>query len=185
MSSVWRWRWLVLATSGLAGIASAANFEVSGVQLGMTQAQVEAARGDKIQCAARTPSDTDPSQATCVSTEFAKKKGLSDTFAGQKTVIRYHILDGHVARISFLGMPSLAFDHIVKAMESTYGKAEVASWITRVAIKSELVNKRATWRNDAGDAIVFDKFTAGNLDRSYLNFYGESWPQALRPKPVE
>ena len=184
MSSVWRWRWLVLAGSALAGTASAANFEVSGVQLGMTQPQVEAARGDKIECAARAPSDTDPSQMTCVSAEFAKSKALSDTFAGQKTVIRYHLLDGHVARISFLGLPSLAFDQIVKTMETTYGKAEVESKVVRF-MKSELVNKRAAWRNDAGDAIVFDKFSPGNLDRSYLNFYANSWPQNLRPKPIE
>jgi len=184
MRTLGSWRWTVLGALGLASIASAANFEVDGVQLGMSQAQVEAAQSGKLKCSPRAPSDADPSQVTCVSAAFADKKTLSDTFAGQKTVIRYHILDGHVARISFLGMPSLAFDHIVKTMEATYGKPEVASWTTRL-MKSELVNKRATWSNEAGDAIVFDKFVAGNVDRSFLNFYSKSWPDNLRPKPVD
>jgi hypothetical protein len=176
----------LLAGFAVAGIASAAGYEVNGVQLGMTQAEVQAVFGDKIQCTARSPSGTDPSQVTCVSAAFAQKKALSDTFAGMKTVIRYHVLDGHVARISFLGLPSMAFDHIVTTMEKTYGKANVAKKDVRVGIKSsEMVNKRATWHNDAGDEIVFDKYTAGNLDRGYLNFYSAAYPQSLRPAPVE
>jgi len=185
MSTVQRLRWALLAGISIAGVASAASYEVNGVRLGMTQADVQAAFGDKIECTSRSPSDTDPSQVTCVSTAFAQKKVLSDTFVGLKTVIWYHVLDGHVAWISFLGLPSMAFDDVVKRMEKTYGKADVASQDVRIGIKSELVNKRATWRNDAGDAIVFDKYTAGNLDRSYLNFYSSSWPQSLRPAPVD
>ena len=186
MSTAQRWRWVLLAGFGVAGIANAASYEVNGVHLGMTQAEVQAVFGDKITCTARSPSDTDPSQVTCVSTAFAQKKVLSDTFVGLKTVIWYHVLDGHVAWISFLGLPSMAFDDVVKRMEKTYGKADVASKDINIGIKSsEMVNKRATWRNDAGDAIVFDKYTAGNLDRSYLNFYSASWPQILRPAPVD
>jgi len=186
MCTVQRLRWVLLAGFAVAGIASAAGYEVNGVQLGMTQAEVQAVFGDKIQCTARSPSGTDPSQVTCVSAAFAQKKALSDTFAGMKTVIRYHVLDGHVARISFLGLPSMAFDHIVTTMEKTYGKANVAKKDVRVGIKSsEMVNKRATWHNDAGDEIVFDKYTAGNLDRGYLNFYSAAYPQSLRPAPVE
>ena len=186
MGTVQRLRWILLAGFGITGIASAASFEVNGVHLGMTQAEVQAVFGDKITCTARSPSDTDPSQATCVSTAFAQKKVLSDTFVGLKTVIWYHVLDGHVAWISFLGLPSMAFDDVVKRMEKTYGKADVASQDINIGIKSsEMVNKRATWHNDAGDAIVFDKYTAGNLDRSYLNFYGPSFPQNLRPAPVD
>ena len=182
MSSILRWTLLVLAGSALTSVASAATFVVNGVQLGMTQAQVESVLGDKITCTARAPSPTDPSQMTCVSTEFANKKALSDTFAGQKTVIRYHILDGHVARISFLGLPSLAFDHVVKTMEGTYGKAKIESKEVRF-MKSDLIDKHATWRNDAGDEIVFDKYSPGNLDRSFLNFYAVAYPQAMRANP--
>ena len=179
-------RWILMTGIGLAGIANAANFAVNGVHLGMTQTEVQAVFGDKIQCTERSPNDTDPSQMTCVSTAFAQKKVLSDTFVGLKTVIWYHVLDGHVAWISFLGLPSMAFDDVVKRMEKTYGKADVASKDINIGIKSsEMVNKRATWHNDAGDAIVFDKYTAGNLDRSYLNFYSASWPQNLRPAPVD
>jgi len=186
MSTLLRSRYILLAGIGLAGIANAANFDVGGVHLGMTQAEVQGVFGDKIQCSERSPSDKDPSQATCVSTTFARNKTLSDTFAGQKTVIRYHVLDGRVARISFLGLPSMAFDHIVKTMETTYGKATVASRDVHVGIKSsEMVNKRATWHNDAGDQIVFDKYTAGNLDRAYLNFYSTAYPRNLRPAPVD
>jgi len=186
MSTAQRWRWVLLAAFGVAGLASAASYEVNGVHLGMTQAEVQAVFGDKIQCAAQSPSDTDPSQVTCVSTAFSQRKILSDTFVGLRTVIWYHVLDGHVAWISFLGLPSMAFDDVVKRMEKTYGKANVASRDINIGIKSsEMVNKRATWHNDAGDAIVFDKYTAGNLDRSYLNFYGKSWPQSLRPAPVD
>jgi hypothetical protein len=186
MSNVQRWRWVLLAGFCIAGIASAASYEVNGVHLGMTQPEVQALFGDKITCSARSPSDTDPSQVTCVSTAFAQKKVLSDTFVGLKTVIWYHVLDGHVAWISFLGLPSMAFDDVVKRMEKTYGKANVASKDINVGIKSsEMVNKLATWRNDAGDAIVFDKYTAGNLDRSYLNFYSDSWPHNLRLAPVD
>ena len=80
----------------------------------------------------------------------------------------------------------MAFDDVVKRMEKTYGKATVASKDINIGIKSsEMVNKRATWKNDAGDAIVFDKYTPGNLDRSYLNFYRTSWPQSLRPAAVD
>jgi len=186
MSTAQRSRWVLLAGFGVAGIASAASYEVNGVRLGMTQAEVQAVFGDKIACSARSPSDIDPSQVTCVSTAFAQKKVLSDTFVGLKTVIWYHVLDGHVAWISFLGLPSMAFDDVVKRMEKTYGKADVASKDINIGIKSsEMVNKRATWHNDAGDQIVFDKYTPGNLDRSYLNFYGKSWPQALRPAAVD
>jgi len=186
MSTLLRLRWFLLAGIGLAGIASATGYDVNGVHLGMTQAEVQAVFGDKVQCTARTPSDSDPSQATCVSKAFVQEKTLSDTFAGQKTVIWYHVLDGHVARISFLGLPSMAFDHIVATMEKTYGKADVAKKDVRVGIKSsEMVNKRAKWHNDAGDEIVFDKYTAGNLDRGYLNFYSAAYPQSLRPAPVE
>jgi len=186
MSTLLRSQYVLLAGIGLAGIASAAGFDVNGVYLGMTQAEVQAVFADKIQCTERSPSDTDPSQATCVSTAFARNKTLSDTFAGQKTVIRYHVLDGSVARISFLGLPSMAFDHIVKTMEKTYGKANVVSRDVHVGIKSsEMVNKRATWHNDAGDEIVFDKYTAGNLDRGYLNFYSAAYPQSARPAPVQ
>jgi len=181
-----RVRWILLAWFGVAGVAGATGYEVNGVQLGMTQAEVQAVFGDKIQCSARAPSDTDPSQVTCVSTAFAQKKVLSDTFVGLKTVIWYHVLDGHVAWISFLGLPSMAFDDVVKRMEKTYGKADVASKDINIGIKSsDMVNKRATWHNEAGDAIVFDKYTAGNLDRSYLNFYSKSWPQSLRPAAVD
>jgi hypothetical protein len=186
MGTVQRLRWILLAGLGVSGVASATGYEVNGVHLGMTQAEVQAVFGDKIQCTARSPSDSDPSQVTCASTAFVQKKTLSDTFAGQKTVIRYHVLDGHVARISFLGLPSMAFDHIVTTMEKTYGKADVAKKDVRVGIKSsEMVNKRAKWHNDAGDEIVFDKYTAGNLDRGFLNFYAASYPQSLRPAPVE
>jgi hypothetical protein len=149
------------------------------------QDELQAKVGDKVECAARAPNDTDPSQATCVSKAFSKDKKLSDTFAGQKTVLRYHILDGRVARISFLGFPSMAFDHIVRTMEATYGKADVVSRDVQVAIKSELVNKHATWRNDAGEAIVFDKYSAGNLHRAYLNFYSGSYPKSMRPAAVD
>jgi hypothetical protein len=186
MSTLLRLRWALLAGIGLAGTASAAGYEVNGVHLGMTQAEVQSVLGARIQCTERSPSEKDPSQMTCVSTEFVQKKTLSDTFAGQKTVIWYHVLDGHVARISFLGLPSMAFDHIVTTMEKTYGKANVAKKDVRVGIKSsEMVNKRATWHDDAGDEIVFDKYTAGNLDRGYLNFYSAAYPQSLRPAPVE
>ena len=186
MGTAQRFPWILLAWFGGAGIAGAASYEVNGVHLGMTQAEVQAVFGDKIQCSERTPSDTDPAQVTCVSAAFAQKKILSDTFVGLKTVIRYHVLDGHVAWISFLGLPSMAFDDVVKRMEKTYGKADVASKDINIGIKSsEMVNKRATWHNDAGDAIVFDKYTPGNLDRSYLNFYGKDWPQSLRPAPFD
>ncbi len=186
MSILLRLRLTLVAAIGLAGIANAAGYDVNGVHLGMTQAEVQALFGDRIQCASRSPSETDPSQMTCVSTAFVQKKTLSDTFAGQKTVVRYHVLDGHVARISFLGLPSMAFDHIVTTMEKAYGKANVAKKDVRVGIKSsELVNKRATWHNDAGDEIVFDKYTAGNLDRGFLNFYSAAYPQSVRPAPVE
>ena len=186
MSRLQALRWSLLAAFAATGIARASNFEVNRVHLGMTQADVQALFGDKIRCTARPPTDTDPSQVTCVSTAFAEKKVLSDTFVGLKTVIWYHILDDHVARISFLGLPSMAFDDVVKRMEKVYGKADVASKDINIGIKSsEMVNKRATWRNDAGDAIVFDKYTAGNLDRSYLNFYSQSYPQSSRPAPVD
>jgi hypothetical protein len=185
MSTVQRLRWVLLAGVAVAGIASAAGYEVNGVHLGMTQAEVQSVFGDKIQCTARSPSDADPSQVTCVSAAFAQKNPVRQ-FVGQKTVIWYHVLDGHVARISFLGLPSMAFDHIVTTMEKTYGKANVAKKDVRVGIKSsEMVNKRAKWHNDAGDEIVFDKYTAGNLDRGFLNFYSAAYPQSLRPDPVE
>jgi len=176
---------ILLLGLAISAFANAAEYSVNGVQLGMSQEQVQALFGDKIACSPRTPSDTDPSQATCVNAAFAKDKSRSDTFAGQKTVIWYHILDGKVARISFLGFPSMAFDHIVSAMEPTYGKPKVVSRVMRAGPKSELVNKRATWGAEGDDAIVFDKYSAGNLDRSYLNFYAVSFPQAVRPKPVE
>ena len=186
MGTAQRLRWILLAWLGFAGVAGAASYEVNGVHLGMTQVEVQAVFGDKIQCTARTPTDIDASQVICVSSAFAQKKVLSDTFVGLKTVIWYHVLDDHVAWISFLGLPSMAFDDVVKRMEKTYGKADVASRDINVGIKSsEMVNKRATWRNDADEAIVFDKYTAGNLDRSYLNFYSSSWPRSLRPAPVD
>jgi hypothetical protein len=186
MGTAQRLLWILLAWFGAVGIASAASYEVNGVHLGMTQAEVQAVFGDKITCTTQSPSDTDPSQVTCVSTAFAQKKVLSDTFVGLKTVIWYHVLDGHVAWISFLGLPSMAFDDVVQRMAKTYGKADVASKDINIGIKSsDMVNNRATWHNDAGDAIVFDKYTAGNLDRSYLNFYSNSWPQRLRPAPVD
>jgi hypothetical protein len=172
---------LFLAAFAAAGSARAANFEVNGVHLGMTREEVQAALGNNIECTDRAPSDIDPSQATCISAAFLKDKTLSDTFAGQKTVIKYHILDGRVARISFLGFPSMAFDHIVKAMETTYGKANVVSEDARVTVRAELVNKRATWGSEGGDMIVFQKYSPGNLDRAYLNFYADSYPKAVRP----
>jgi hypothetical protein len=180
-----RLKWILLAGLGITGISNAASYAVNGIQLGMTQEQVQAVFGDKIECTARIPSDTDPCQATCVSAAFAKDKVLSDTFVGLKTVIWYNILDGHVARISFLGFPSMAFDDIVRKMEPAYGKADVVTQDVRVGIKSELVNKRASWGNEAGEAIVFDKYSAGNLDRSYLNFYSASYPKNLRPAAVD
>jgi hypothetical protein len=161
----------------------AAGFEVHGVHLGMTQEELQAKLGDKIQCSARTPSETDPSQATCVNPAFTQKKVLSDTFAGQKTVIWYHILDGRVARISFLGFPSMAFDSIVHKMEPDYGKANVVSKDVRVMIKGELVNKRATWGSEGGDTIAFAKYSPGNLNRSYLNFYADAYRKALKTEP--
>jgi hypothetical protein len=171
---------LALLLGGGAAVTEAATFQVEGVHLGMTQEELQAQLGSKIHCSARTPSQTDPAQASCVNPAFTQNKKLSDTFAGQKTVIRYHILDGRVARISFLGFPSMAFDAIVQTMEATYGKANVASKTVRIAIKSELVDKRATWGADGGDVIVFDKYTPGNLNRAYLNFYANSYP---KPKP--
>ena len=175
----------MLAAFGVAGSAHGASYDVNGVRLGMTQEQVQATLGDKTECTTRTPSDQDPSQVTCVSPVFAKKKAFSDTFVGLKTVIRYHILDEHVARISFLGFPSMAFDDIVRKMEATYGKANVVDQDVRGGIKSELVNKRATWGSEGGDMIVFDKYSAGNLDRSHLNFYSNSYPGAMRPAAVD
>ena len=80
MSTVQRLRWVLLAGLAVAGNASAANYAVNGVHLGMTQAEVQAVFGDKIQCSARSPTDIDPSQVTCVSAAFAQKKVLSDTF---------------------------------------------------------------------------------------------------------
>lgn len=181
MSTAQRVRWILLTGFAAAGIASAASYDVNGVRLGMTQEEVQAQLGDKIECTARTPSDADPSQVSCVSKTFSKDKVLSDTFAGQKTVIWYNLLDGHVARITFLGFPSMAFDEIVRRMEPTYGKAKVVSEDARVAVKSELVNKRATWGSEGGDMIIFQKYSPGNLDRSYLNFYGAAFPKAMRP----
>jgi hypothetical protein len=184
MSAAQRLTWILFL--GLAaGMAHAAAYDVNGVRLGMTQEEVQALFGDKIECAARPPSDTDPSQASCVSAKFSKDKVLVDTFAGQKTVIRYQILDGRVARITFLGFPSMAFDNMVHAMEATYGKAKVVNQDIRVGIKSELVNKRAIWGSEGGDMIVFDKYSAGNLERSYLNFYSNAYPKALRPAAVD
>src|SRR5512135_3656527 len=110
MSTAQRVRWILLAGVAAAGIASAAGYEVNGVRLGMTQAEVQGLFGDKIDCKARTPTDGDPSQVSCVAAAFSRDKVLTDTFAGQKTVIWYNLLDGHVARITFLGFPSLAFD---------------------------------------------------------------------------
>ena len=181
MNAIQRWGWFLLLAIGAAGIADAAGFVVKDVRLGMTQEDVRAQFGDKIQCSPRAASETDPSQVTCVSAAFAKYKTLSDTFAGHKTVIRYHLLDGHVARISFLGFPSLAFDSIVRSMQPMYGDATVASQTVQVSMKAKLVNKRATWRNDAGEVIIFDKYSPGNLNRSFLNFYGDSYPKNMRP----
>jgi hypothetical protein len=175
MSAFTHLTWIAALAIGASGIARAASFDVDGAQLGMTQEALQAKFGDKVVCTARTPSDTDPSQATCVNAAFSKKKTLTDTFAGQKTVIFYHILDGHLARISFLGFPSLAFDSVLQAMEGKYGKAKVAVEEIRAMIKGKLVDKHATWRNDAGDVIVFDKFSPGNINYSYLNFYADSY----------
>jgi hypothetical protein len=47
--------WVLLAGFGVAGIASAASYEVNGVHLGMTQAEVQAVFGDKIACTAHRP----------------------------------------------------------------------------------------------------------------------------------
>jgi len=175
--------WIALLGFGAASVAHAAAFAANGVSLGMTQADVQAKFGDKITCTSRAVTDTDPAQATCVSSVFAQKKQLSDTFAGQKTVIRYHILDGRVARISFLGFPSLAFDAIVRTMESSYGKASVVNKEIGVVVKGKLVDSTATWHNGSGDSIVFDKYSPGNIDRSYLNFYSDAWWKARKADP--
>ena len=175
--------WILLLGLVASASAEAAGYEVNGVRLGMTQEQVQALFGDKIECAARKPTDTDPSQVSCVSTAFAKNKVLTDTFAGQKTVIWYNLLDGQVARITFLGFPSLAFDDMVRSMESKYGKANVVSDDVRVSVRAELVSKHATWTGEGGELIYFQKYSPGNLDRSYLNFYGASFPKAMRPEP--
>jgi hypothetical protein len=167
--------WIAALAMGASGIAVAAGFDVDGAELGMTQEALQAKFGDKVVCTARTPSDTDPSQATCVSAMYSKKKTLSDTFAGQKTVIWYHILDGHLARISFLGFPSLAFDSVLQTMEPKYGKAKVAVEEIRAMIKGKLVDKRATWRNEAGDVIIFQKYSPGNINYAYLNFYTDAY----------
>ena len=181
MSATQRLAGILFLGLAAAGVAHGASYDVNGVRMGMTQDEVQALFGDKVECAARTPSDSDPSQVSCVSRTFLKDKALSDTFAGQKTVIWYNLLDGHVARITFLGFPSMAFDGIVRAMEPKYGKAKVVSEDARVAIKSELVNKRATWGSEGGDMIIFQKYSPGNLGRSYLNFYGAAFPKAIRP----
>lgn len=183
MSTAQRVRWILLTGFAAAGIASAASYEVNGVRLGMTQEEVQGLFGDKIECKPRTPTDSDPSQVSCVATAFSKDKVLSDTFAGQKTVIWYNLLDGHVARVTFLGFPSMAFDDIVRAMEPKYGKAKVVSEDIRVTVRAELVNKRATWNGEGGETIVFQKFSPGNLDRSYLNFYAATFPKPALPKP--
>lgn len=185
MSAAQRWGRIVLLALGAVGIAiaDAASYEVNGIRLGMTQEEVQAVLGDSIDCTERSPSDSDPSQTTCISAAFLREKTLSDTFAGQKTVIRYHLLDGRVARISFLGFPSMAFDHIVQAMEPTYGKATVVTEEARVSVRAELVNKHATWGSEGGDMIVFQKYSPGNLDYAYLNFYADSYPKAMRPNP--
>jgi hypothetical protein len=175
MRAVWHLIWIAALAIGASGVAGAASFDVDGAQLGMTQEALLARFGDKIVCTARTPSDTDPSQTTCVNAVFSKNKTLTDTFAGQKTVIFYHILDGQLARISFLGFPSLAFDSVLQTMEAKYGKAKVAVEEIRAMVKGKLVDKHATWHNDSGDAIIFDKFSPGNINYSILNFYADSY----------
>ena len=87
----------------------------------------------------------------------------------------HHILDGQLARISFLGFPSLAFDSVLQTMEATYGKAKVAVEEIRAMKKGKLVDKHATWRNDAGDVIIFDKYSPGNINYAYLNYYADSY----------
>jgi hypothetical protein len=175
MRAVWHVLWIAALAICASGVAGAASFDVDGAQLGMTQEALQARFGDKIVCTARTPSDTDPSQTTCVNAVFSKNKTLTDTFAGQKTVIFYHILDGQLARISFLGFPSLAFDSVLQTMEAKYGKAKVVVEEIRAMVKGKLVDKHATWHNDSGDAIIFDKFSPGNINYSILNFYADSY----------
>jgi hypothetical protein len=175
MRAVWHVLWIAALAICASGVAGAASFDVDGAQLGMTQEALQARFGDKIVCTARTPSDTDPSQTTCVNAVFSKNKTLTDTFAGQKTVIFYHILDGQLARISFLGFPSLAFDSVLQTMEAKYGKAKVVVEEIRAMVKGKLVDKHASWHNDAGDAIIFDKFSPGNINYSILNFYADSY----------
>jgi hypothetical protein len=175
MRAVWNVLWIAALAICASGVAGAASFDVDGAQLGMTQEALQARFGDKIVCTARTPSDTDPSQTTCVNAVFSKNKTLTDTFAGQKTVIFYHILDGQLARISFLGFPSLAFDSVLQTMEAKYGKAKVVVEEIRAMVKGKLVDKHASWHNDAGDAIIFDKFSPGNINYSILNFYADSY----------
>jgi hypothetical protein len=60
-------------------------------------------------------------------------------------------------------------------MEAKYGKAKVAVEEIRAMIKGKLVDKHATWHNDAGDAIIFEKFSPGNINYSILNFYADSY----------
>jgi hypothetical protein len=175
MRAVWHVLWIAALAICASGVAGAASFDVDGAQLGMTQEALQAKFGDKVVCTARTPSDTDPSQTTCVNAVFSKNKTLTDTFAGQKTVIFYHILDGQLARISFLGFPSLAFDSVLQTMEAKYGKAKVVVEEIRAMVKGKLVDKHATWHNDSGDAIIFDKFSPGNINYSILNFYADSY----------
>jgi hypothetical protein len=175
MRAVWHVLWIAALAICASGVAGAASFDVDGAQLGMTQEALQAKFGDKVVCTARTPSDTDPSQTTCVNAVFSKNKTLTDTFAGQKTVIFYHILDGQLARISFLGFPSLAFDSVLQTMEAKYGKAKVVVEEIRAMVKGKLVDKHASWHNDAGDAIIFDQFSPGNINYSILNFYADSY----------
>ena len=41
--------------------------------------------------------------------------------------------------------------------------------------KGKIVDKRATWHDDAGDVIIFDKYSPGNINYAYLNFYADSY----------
>src|SRR5580765_4958999 len=96
---------LMLLCALAAGSAVAAGFEVDGVHLGMTETELQTQLGARVACVKRAPSKSDPSTAICSDPAFAKTKKLPNSFAGHKTLIRYHLLEGRVARISFTGFP--------------------------------------------------------------------------------